>query len=148
MVRFFVGVALLIALVMALVAVEGGSILSLFKGSAFIIMVLVPLFASTAVWKPAAIGRSFTDALSSRADATTLKRSLRIWRFYQTLFAAAGVLCFFLGLVVILSTLSEVDGLTHAFAALTTALIYAAFFMLVARIMEERIAQKLRLGGE
>ena len=143
MVRFVVSVVLLLATIMFSIVIENGNPLSYLGPTAFMVELLVPLFAMLAVWRLVEIGRAFRDAFSEKDDAASRTRSARIWDFAEKVCYAAAVMAFLLGAVLILSRpISSEAPLGPAFAAATVGPLYGIVFAIISRILKARVEQK------
>jgi flagellar motor component MotA len=140
MVRFIVSLALLLASLLGVVLLEKGNPLDYLGASAFMVELLVPLFAMLAVWRLAEIGRAFGDAFSKKADAASRARSVRIWEFTEKVCYAAAVIGLILGTVLILSRVSaSVNELGRAFGVSLVAPLYGVMLGIVCRILRARV---------
>jgi flagellar motor component MotA len=140
MIRFIVSLLLLLGTILFAVVLERGSILNYIGFTAFLVELLVPLFAMLAVWRLAEIGRAFGDAFSRKADTGSRTRSARVWEFTEKVCYAAGVIGLILGIVLILSRVSgSVEELGRAFGASLIAPLYGVMLGIVCRILKARV---------
>ena len=140
MLRFIVSLVLLLASIVGAIVFEGGNPLAYIGAAAFMIELLVPLFAMLAVWRLAEIGHAFGDAFSKKADSTSRARSARIWEFTEKICYAAGLIGLILGAVLILSRIyGSVAELGHGLALSLVALLYGVMFGIVCRILKARV---------
>jgi flagellar motor component MotA len=138
MVRFLVGVALLLALVVGVILLEGGNPSGFIAIASFIVVFGPAVCAAFAVWKPAAIGQAFRDALGTRNDATAA-RSARVWALLERMFIIWGIIGWLSGAVLILSRVSaDTAELGRAFAISIIGPIYGVFFAILSRILHAR----------
>lgn len=120
--------------------IEGGRIGALFLPSPFIIAFGVPLFATLAVWNFKAWARAWGDAMAPARESGSREASARLWGFYEKACYAAGIVAFFLGSIIILSSPGqEAAGLKASFAVDLIAPLYALLLALIARILRHRV---------
>lgn len=140
MIRFIVSVILMLASMAGAVMLERGSLLGYIGFTAFIVELLVPLFAMLAVWRFAEIGRAFADAFTIKPDPVSRARSARIWEFTEKVCYAAGVIGLILGAVLVLSRVSgSIDELGRAFGVSLLAPLYSIILGIVCRILKARV---------
>jgi flagellar motor component MotA len=142
MMRFIVSLVLLLASIFGAVALEGGNPLQYIAATAFMVELLVPLFALLAVWRLKEIGRALGDAFFKKADAASRTRSARIWEFTEKVCYAAGVIGLLLGLILILGGLtSPAAGLGRSYAAALVAPLYGVMLGVACRVLKARVEQ-------
>jgi flagellar motor component MotA len=151
MTRFIVFTVLMLAFIVGAVVLEGGSLAPYLGLTTFTIVLLVPFFSAFAVWGFRDIGRAFRNALGKGPEAGPLDTSLQVWEFFEKTIYTAAVLGLVLGLVLILSSRSE---LPRDLAAIgrplglgLLSLVYGFFLGIVARILRTRVEER-RDGGE
>lgn len=142
MIRFIVGIALTLGLLLGTLLLEGGNGWSLLGLSAFLMVWFVPFFASSAVWGYRAWGQAWGAAFG-RVEAPAAQRSIQLWRFNEFVFYLAGFLGFCMGMILILGSLAEPSAFTrgwhYSVAAALVAPLYGFFFGYMAKILRARV---------
>lgn len=137
--RFILVIELVLGVIAGIIALEGCNLWSYLGFSAFTITVFVPFFASLAVWKFKDLMQVWRDSFSKDKKSMTIKTSLKILDFNERLFYLTGFICLILGIVLILSTISDLSKLARGFAYSLNGLLYGLFFAAVTRILKARI---------
>jgi len=144
--RFILGTVGLVGTFLLAFFMEGGSVEDFLLPTPLIIIVCVPSFAVLAVWRLRDWGVAWRDAFA--AEAGTSGASAELWSFYEKACYIAGVVAFFLGLVVIFKEgggVSRTD-ILRPLAVDCVAPILAIVFAMVARILRARVEENLRKG--
>jgi flagellar motor component MotA len=146
MTRFIVFTLLMLAFLIGAVLLEGGSLGTYLWFTTLAIVLLVPFFSAFAVWGFREIGRGFRNALGKGPEAGPLEVSVQVWDFFEKTIYAAGVLGLVLGLVLILSSRSELPGdlatIGRPLSLGLLSLVYGFFFGIVARILRTRVEER------
>lgn len=144
MIRFFVGVLLVILTFVGSLMLEGGNPWAYFAPAIFLLVMFVPLFASLAVWKAGQITTAFRDAFK-KGKASEPAMSLRIFDFYEKAFYIAGAIGLVFGAVLVLGQIvpkADARDIAHSSAVAILCILYAAFFGLVTRILKARVEER------
>lgn len=142
MLRFILGSLASIGVVMVGIVIEGGNLLSYFALTAFAICILVPFFATLAVWSLAEWFEAWRDAFATGGQSPSDRLSASVWAFSEKAAYAAGGLGFIAGLVLLLSRLRALSELGPLLAIGLTSLLYAILIGLVCRILRARVEAK------
>lgn len=136
MVRFVTCLLLSVGVIFAVVLFEGGRLLALFALSPFLLVVLVPVLASLAVYRPKDLLRAFNDAFTKKKPDG---RSEEICRFYEKMFIVVGVIGTLLGVIVTLGNLRELANMGSPLAVTLLCPLYAAIFYLITRVWRTKL---------
>ncbi len=138
MARFLLGTVAIFATFVSIFLFEGGNLPSLLMLSPLLIVILVPAFAVLAVWSLKDWGRAWRDGFA-RADAGCAPGSAELWAFYERMCYLSSVVGFILGLVLILSNLTDISTIGRPLAVGLMTPVYAILFGVVARILRARV---------
>ncbi|HVP18930.1 MAG TPA: hypothetical protein VMU36_08020 [Spirochaetia bacterium] len=141
MMRFFICVVLMLAFILGAIWLEGGRFPAFFAPTTFAVVLLVPFISTFAVWGFPGIGKAFRSALGKVEDAKVLGRSLIVWDFFEKTTYAAGLLGFILGIILVLTSITEPRTIGKPLSFCFLSLIYGFFFGIVARILRARVEE-------
>jgi hypothetical protein len=136
--RFIIGVALMIATILAATMIAGGDILLYVALPAFILVLLVPVFSVFSIWNRRSWAHAFRHAFSSMGTAEERKTSAGIWSLFETTAYIAGLLGLIADIVITLMRLDP-SKWTLQIAASLTSPIYGILFGLISRILRTRV---------
>lgn len=136
MVRFITCLALAIAVIFIVVAIEGGNLLALFALSPFLLVVLVPLLSSLAVYRPKDLLRAFRDVFGKKKPSG---QSQEICRFYEKMFIVTGIIGTLLGIIVTLGNMRDIAKIGSPLAVTLLCPLYAAIFYMVTRVWRMKL---------
>lgn len=143
MFKFFLCTILMFATIEGIYVLEGGNLMNFISISTFIIVAFVPFFASLAVWKFRDLFQVWKDAFSRSKNVPGMKLSCRILDFYEKIFYLSGFVCLLLGVILLLSKLTETAKLASGLAYTFTGVLYGFFFGIIARILKSRIENNM-----
>ncbi len=135
MIRFIVCLVLAIAVIFGVVAVEGGSLLALFALTPFLLVVLLPVLAALAAFRPKDLLRAFTEAFGKKSS----DRSEQVCRFFEKMFVAVGIIGTLLGVIITLSNVRELSKIGSPLAVTLLCPLYAAVFWTITRVWRARL---------
>jgi flagellar motor component MotA len=143
MFKFFVSAILMTATIAGIYALEGGDLMNFISFSTFMIVAFVPFFASLAVWKFQDLLQVWKDAFAKTKNSSSMRLSCKILDFYEKLFYLSGLICLLVGVIFVLSRLSDISKLGSGLAYTLSGLLYGLYFGVIARILKSRIENKM-----
>jgi flagellar motor component MotA len=141
MIRFILSTLSIVAILVAAILLEGGNPFSYVAFSAMIIVIFVPFFAVLAVWRLSEWGKAWKDAFSAQRDSTTSAVSVAIWEFSEKASYAAGIIGLIVGIILVLSNVSDFSKMGRGLAATLTAPMWSILIGLVSRILGAKVVR-------
>ena len=136
--RFIIGVALMIATILAATMLAGGDILLYVALPAFILVLLVPVFSVFSIWNRRSWAQAFRHAFGPIGTTDERKISSSIWSLFEITAYIAGLLGLIADIVITLIRLDPAKWTLQIAASLTSP-IYGIFFGLISRILRTRV---------
>ncbi|MDD5457340.1 MAG: hypothetical protein PHV30_09955 [Candidatus Margulisbacteria bacterium] len=140
-IRFFIGLFLIISTILCVLLLEGANLSAYLAPTALVVVVLITFFASLCVWNVSELNSAWKDAFNPE-DSTSLYKSTRILDFFEKLFYFSGILCTILGIVFILSQLQSFSKMGVGLAFSMLGILYGTFLGIVTRILRAKIENK------
>ncbi len=139
MIRFVIGVVLILAALCGAIVIEGGSLLAYMAVTSFMIAVIVPIFAELSVWKGSEWRNALVDAFRPTTDKLRLEIAVRIWRFFEKASYIAGVLGLIVGVILVLSTIRDMTAIGKPLGVCLLSPLYGTVLGLVAYMLKSRV---------
>lgn len=150
MVRFILGTLATLGTLVLAILIEQGNPATYIVATPMLIAILMPFFATLAVWSIGEWLQAWKDALGARTarlDKTSARRSADIWAFSERAAYAAGGAGFITGLILMLSTLRQLSELGEGLAITLACPFYVILIGLVCRILKARVEARIEGGA-
>jgi hypothetical protein len=136
--RLVIGFVLILATVLGMIWLSGGSPLWFVGIPAFLIVFFVPVFSVLSIWSRKSWARAFAHAV--KADGTTEERmtSGRVWSLYEGSAYISGLLGSIATMTIMLVHLDQARW-SQQLATCFTPLVYGTLLGLASRIMKARV---------
>jgi flagellar motor component MotA len=141
MMRFLFGSLGALCVILLCILMEGSNPLSFLMLTPGLIALFVPAFAVFAAYPLREWGEAWKDSLGREGPGRSSERSREIWDFEEKASYASGVIALLVGLIIILSNLTEPSRLGPAVAVSVTGPLYATILGLLCRILRARASR-------